>query len=132
LGEENAIVTLFDEIPKGDRRRTSVAIYGANQLVEMRRYDLAMEGSDAVQMIANFDMQSKTPQTTLPRPGQLGSAVRSALQDIEILAGGGDLAHARELADKVMAFDPSPETRALIQQRAERAGRPDFLANRRP
>jgi hypothetical protein len=127
LREESAIVELFDEIPKGDRRRVALAIYGSDQLVALKRYDVAMEATDPVRMMGNFEMQSKTLERVPLPPGEPNPAVRTALKNIEILLGIGDLVHARELAQKVLAFDSSSETRALVQQRAERAGQPNFL-----
>ncbi len=47
---------------------------------------------------------------------------------IEALAGAGDLANARKLAERVLAYDATEATRALIQQRIERAGQPELLA----
>ncbi len=55
-------------------------------------------------------------------------AISSAAQNIEVLAGAGDLAHARELAGRLLAFDGSEATRALLQKHLERAGRADLLS----
>jgi hypothetical protein len=53
--------------------------------------------------------------------------VHSAATDVELLAGDGDLAHARALARRLLAFDDSDETHALLLQRLSRAGHPDVL-----
>jgi hypothetical protein len=127
LGEEKEIVSLFDEVPKGDRRRVALAIYGAQQLVDAKRYDLAMEGPDPVQRLSTFEMMRNTPLAATSRNGQQSEVIRTSLQSIEILAGGGDLPHARELMDKLFSFDASPETRALVQQRLDRAGHPELM-----
>lgn len=56
------------------------------------------------------------------------STVSEAVIGAEVLAGAGDLASARELATKLLAFDPSEETRALLRKHLERAGQPELLA----
>jgi hypothetical protein len=46
---------------------------------------------------------------------------------LEALAGVGDLERARVLVEKMLAFDPVPETRALVQRHLERAGQAGLL-----
>lgn len=46
---------------------------------------------------------------------------------LEALAGVGDLERARVLGEKMLVFDPVPETRALVQRHLERAGQPGLL-----
>ncbi len=44
-----------------------------------------------------------------------------------MLAGAGDLTHARTLAERLLAYDNSPETTALLSQHLTRAGQVDLL-----
>jgi hypothetical protein len=55
------------------------------------------------------------------------AVVSDAAKSIEVLAGAGDLVHAREFAGKVLAFDGSAETRELLQRHLARAGQPGLL-----
>ena len=54
-------------------------------------------------------------------------AVALTAKNIELLAGSGDLPNARNLAERLLAYDHSEATRALIQKHAERAGQPGLL-----
>jgi hypothetical protein len=54
--------------------------------------------------------------------------VSTATKNIEVLAGAGDLEHARDLAAKLLSFDGSDETKALLKQHVERAGHPELAA----
>jgi hypothetical protein len=45
----------------------------------------------------------------------------------EAHAGTGDVARARQLAEKLMAYDDSRETGALLQTHLKRAGAPELL-----
>ncbi len=127
LNEKKALLGLFDEIPAGDRRRTTLAIYAREPLIEARRYAEAMEGHSFARMSASFETQAGMNALRASRDGVPSFFVQTTVKNIELLAGSGDLVHARELATRLLAVDNSPATRALIQQRAERAGQPELL-----
>ena len=61
------------------------------------------------------------------RKSQRNYLINSTAKNVEVLAGSGDLVHARALADRLLAFDSSPETKALLQQHATRAGQAGLL-----
>ena len=53
--------------------------------------------------------------------------INMAAENVEVLAGAGDIESARELLRKVLATDSTPETRALLAKHLSRAGRPELL-----
>ena len=53
--------------------------------------------------------------------------VKTTAKNIEVLAGAGDLTHAKALADRLLAYDGSDETKTALQQNLVRAGHPDLL-----
>ena len=66
----------------------------------------------------------------LARSGQSAEALTELLWCYdEGMVGTGDLEHARELGAKLLRFDGSEETRALLAARAARAGHPGFFSD---
>jgi hypothetical protein len=59
-------------------------------------------------------------------------AVTSTAKNIEVLAGAGDLANARKLAERLLAYDSTDQTKAVLQQALARAGQPELLAAPKP
>ncbi len=53
--------------------------------------------------------------------------ITSTARNIELRAGVGDLDHARSLAARLLTFDGSPDTKALLQQHVARAGQPALI-----
>lgn len=133
LGEEPAVLGLLDHLPPGDGRRTTVTIYASEQLMAARRYVEAMEGVSAGTLFSMFETKARMASTSAPKSdGSPSSLARSTARDVELLAGSGHVADARELAQRLLALDRSEGTRALIRRHAERAGQPDLLTNRAP
>lgn len=132
LKDELAMVTLYDAIPAGDARRKQVAIYAVEGLIAAKRYRDALVGRGYGSIASSFEMNSQPralPGATAEMAERMkGYAVTSAAKNIEVLAGAGDLTHARELAGRVLALDSSETTRALLQKHLERAGQPGLLA----
>lgn len=135
LQEPAALLSLFDEVPAGDRRRTILAIYASEQLIDARRYAEAMEGMSAGAMFSAFETKARRGSALQARggaEGEVSSLATSTAKDIELLAGSGDVANARELARRLLAVDPSENTKALVQKHAARAGQPDLLSTTPP
>jgi hypothetical protein len=139
LGDDQALVAVYDAIPPGDDRRKSVAIYAQPGLIAARRYNDALFGRPYSSMSSSFELQTQyfvapkavgVPEQSAPR--LKAHVVTSTATNIEILAGAGDLAHARELAARLLAVDNSQATRDLLQQHLERAGQPGLLAAPKP
>jgi RNA polymerase sigma factor (sigma-70 family) len=127
-------VALLDRLPPGDPRRRPLLNVTRDHLIELRRYREASEGRSYGSISSHFEIfiQERPLPADTPNPGQARIAARTAVvntvvKDIEMLAGSGDVIHARELARRLLAYDNSEATRALIQQHAARAGQPDVL-----
>ena len=132
LKDEHAMVALYDAIPEGDARRAKVAIFAAEGLIAARRYREVLTGRSYGSMSSSFEMNSRfnvMPGATPETAERMKSyALTSAAKNIEVLAGAGDLAHARELTGRVLELDNSEATRALLQAHLERAGQAGLLA----
>lgn len=135
LKDDHAMVAVFDEIPAGDARRTKVAIYGVEGLIADKRYGDALMGRPWPSMISGVETGFADLPTGLfsadaaerIRESRRSYAIKTAAKNIEVLAGAGDLAHARELVGRVLALDNSETTRALLLTHLERAGRTELL-----
>lgn len=123
IKDDHVMLALLDALPPGDPRRSTVAIYAFDELLDARRYQDALWGPGYGFMSAVLERgvaqggSSTMRQTTVEATGK----------NIEVLAGTGDLDHARDLAKRLLAFDGSDETRAMLQARLVRAGQPDLL-----
>lgn len=134
LEEERLTLEVFDQVPAGGRQKQVLAIYSSNLLVAERRYAEALLGSPYHSMSARFERDINEHPDSREDPGaeRLGASQRTrtitaTAEDIEVLAGAGQLDNARNLAERLLAYDNTPATRALIQQHAERAGQPHLL-----
>jgi hypothetical protein len=135
LGEEQAMVAMYDALPPHDARRRKVAIYAEPGFVAARRYRDALVGRPIATRSSSFVMPTRGygGSNSADQPQAFVETVRkhaitSAATNIEILAGAGELAHARTLAERLLAFDSSEATRTLLLQHLERAGQPGLLA----
>jgi RNA polymerase sigma factor (sigma-70 family) len=136
LHEDQNTLAAFDQLPVGDPRRQTMAIVVYDQLVNAQRYNDALLGRPYESMSAMFEMTMKErplpPTISNPemvRKTQRDHLINSTANGIEALAGSGDLVHAQSLAGRLLAYDSSPETRALLLQHLARAGQANLLAD---
>lgn len=134
LKQDQNTLAVFDQLPADDQRRQTLASSAYDQLVTAQRYGDALLGKSYAQISAQFEiMAAERPlPANIPNPEMLQKAqhdylISSTAKNVEVLAGAGDLEHARALAARVLAFDRSPEARTLLQQHAARAGQPELL-----
>ena len=139
LGETDQTLVAYDRLAPEDPRRRRLLLAGAFTLmVEARRYPDAIAAVPYERMVPWFERESRPPNVTNePYPDMTlkrhrRMLVGDAAKNVEVLAGAGDLAHAREFAGKVLAFDASSETRELLQKHAARAGQPGLLSTVTP
>lgn len=134
LKEDQNTLAVFDQLPAEDPRRQTLASAAYDLLVEAQRYNDALVGKPYENISAMFEMMRK--ERPLPanianpemiRKTQRDHLINSTAKSVEVLAGAGDLVHARALADRLLAFDGSSETKALVQQHATRAGQAGLL-----
>ena len=135
LGEDARTLRFYDELSAGDPRRERLGRLVYDQLLAARRYSEAAQVKSLAQTNVQFELNTR--ERPLPanirdpeglRRAHRQLAVRNAARHVEVLAGVGDLANAKALSARVLAYDNSPETKALLQQHAARAGRPELLA----
>jgi hypothetical protein len=116
-----------------------VAISAQPGFIAARRYGDALFGRPYSSMSSSFELQTQyfvapkavgMPEQSAPR--MKAHLVSTTATNIEILAGAGDLTHARELAARLLALDNSQATRDLLQKHLERAGQPGLLAAPKP
>lgn len=134
LKDDAANLALIDELLPGDPRRRTLAGASEQYLVERQRYKEAAEGRPYASVSSTFEMMIERSRSTdapaiSEKAKQEGRTflLNNTASNIEILVGIGDIEHARTLAERLLKFDGSAATKALIQQHAARAGRPDLL-----
>lgn len=134
LGENDRTIELYDRLPAGDSRRRGLASGAFESLVDSQRYTDAVEGRSYGSMSSTFEAMIQVRPETAALPN--ADAIRKAARDgtikgtamnIEVLAGAGDLEHARGMIERLLAYDGSDETRAAVQAHLERAGHADLL-----
>lgn len=123
LKDDASTLAMMDTFPPGDRRRKSLASSALEELVAQRRYEHAMEARTYDQMVQFFG-SLKSNATSDERKK---STVEYVAKYVEILAGAGQTTQAKEFAQQVLAFHPTPDTRAAIERHAARAGHGDLL-----
>jgi len=130
MKEEERTLAFYDSLPPNDNRRRLFGSFVAEQLIDARRYAEAAEFRTYSGMLAQIEKQE-----AMTRQGQIkgftparDTFLGSMGRNFEVLAGTGALNDVRSLAERLFAFDGSPETRAGVQQHLERAGQPVLLA----
>ena len=134
LNEKNRTLTAFDQLQSDDPRRKRLGSEVFDELTKRKSYRDAVEARPYAMMSSSFERSARDmpgiagmPNADKIREANRLSVVSSALKNIEVLAGAGELDDARKLAGQVLAFDGSEATRALLQKHLERAGKPDLL-----
>jgi RNA polymerase sigma factor (sigma-70 family) len=140
LKEDAQSLRIFDQLAPDDQRRRSLGLNVYDLLVDAGRYQDAAATRSFGEMSAQFErsIEERSLPVSITDPSRIQSiskaqrdyAVTNAVTSIEVLAGSGDLAHAQTLATRLLAYDGSAETKALLQQHLARAGHPDLLASR--
>jgi RNA polymerase sigma factor (sigma-70 family) len=126
LGEEERTLQAFDQLPAGDARRRAIAIYAHDPLIAARRYADVAEGKPYSLMSAGFESSIGYSPSAAASAAYRDHVVNSATQDIEVLAGIDDLAHARAMISRLLDYNNSESTRLAIKAHLERAGHPEL------
>jgi RNA polymerase sigma factor (sigma-70 family) len=130
LGENHKTLALFDSIPAGDERRHFLAYNVKDDLLNAQRYTELAEAQPYSRIARLFDTMSESiarRRTPTQSEAIKRDMAEMAAKDIEAFAGAGDVTHASELVNKLIALDNSTETRTLIQTHLTRAGHPELL-----
>lgn len=134
LGETARNLAAYDRLPADDPRRLGLMVRVYDQLIAAKRYTEAAAGRPYDQMVTLFvastvehPLPANMPNAEATRRAMRNAAIKSAAKNIEVLAGSGQLDNARAFAEKVLVYDNSVETKAIIQESAARAGHLDLL-----
>jgi RNA polymerase sigma factor (sigma-70 family) len=126
LNDDVRTFAAYDRLSFGDARRPQLGGAIFELLAETRRYADAAQGKPFEKMTRVFaEMSKEAAKGADTRLEDL--TIILAAKDIEVLAGAGDLAHARELATQVLTFRGSAATRLVLQRHLERAGQAGLL-----
>ncbi len=135
LGDDARSLALLDQFSPGDARRSRFERFLFQPLADRGRYADALRARPYADMIRQFenDIQRSPDLTGQPnaeylRQTMIRSTLRTALKNIEVLAGAGDLDHAKEHIARVLAVDGSTEFKTLLRPYLQRAGHPELLA----
>lgn len=135
LNEGNRTLQFYDQLPAKDPRKQIMGMMVYDDLATAQRYRDAVQAMPYKQMSMMFDALTEAPARSATNPNaapvsqkQRTETVESTAKYVEVLAGAGDLPHARELAARILAYDGSPEAQTILQEHAARAGHPELLS----
>jgi RNA polymerase sigma factor (sigma-70 family) len=134
LKENDRTLAALDPLPPGDPRRRGLGNVVFDQLVERGSYGDALRGKPYTAMNTAFEFgaRAKPSGPAMPNVGDVQQRFRAGFitmtaKNIEVLAGAGEAEDARTLAGRLLKFDGSEATRALVQKHLARAGQPGLL-----
>jgi RNA polymerase sigma factor (sigma-70 family) len=134
LDENARTLEVYDKLPPDDPRRAALLARTYDLLINLQRYTDAAQARSFSQMLTHFDMitRPRPLSSNFPNPERVQEASRrvgaaATAKNIEVLAGAGDIANARALIDKLLAYDSSEETQTLLKTHLARAGRPELF-----
>ncbi len=132
LGERGRSLEFYDTLAPANPARVFLSRQLVREFVALRRYADAALGWDARQSNRLFNTWSKAPASTSGHAGAADDVRSRLLQQLldnyEALVGSGSFPEAQNLAGQIGGADRSPETVALLQARAARAGHPELPA----
>jgi RNA polymerase sigma factor (sigma-70 family) len=135
LKEDARTLQLYDQLAPDDTRRRSMGSSIYELLTAASRYQDALQVRPYAMMSTLFEsnieerpVPANVSDPTGLRQVQHIYAVTSAAKSIEVLAGAGDLAHAKTLTERLLAYDGSDQTKAMLQNSLVRAGHPELLS----
>lgn len=129
LGEANKTWEFYNNTsPLDQPLRAGLASYLKDELLDAHRYSEFVAATPYLMMSGFFDIMASFALKPGADVDQRPFVTKATAQNIEALAGSGDVAHARELITKLLGFDHSPSTQAALQKAVTRAGHPELLA----
>lgn len=135
LDEVDRTLATFDRLSPGDERRAHLANPQVmSRLVEGQRYAEVLEVYPYGRMSSMLSTSMRMPNVT-GHPDPEGGlrryregVLQTSARNLEALLGAGDVKNAGVFAQQVLLFDDTPETRALLERHATRAGKAGFVA----
>ncbi|MEO6006110.1 MAG: sigma-70 family RNA polymerase sigma factor [Opitutus sp.] len=132
LNDDARTLAVYDHLAVDDPRRRNLGrVYLYDVFVTMQRYSDAVQTRPYESSVQTFTaMERNLSEHAFPADASASlrrNLVTTSAKSVEALAGSGDLQHAREFAARVLAFDGSTETRAILQAHVARAGHPELI-----
>jgi len=129
LGENDKSVDFFDRLPADSPARPLFGPYVFDQLLAEKRYQDAAAAQPFSRFKQMFDSMADFAQ---PQPDHgrrtMANYVRlTAANELEALAGAGDIDQARNLLDLMLKADNSEQTIAVLRRHLARAGHSELL-----
>lgn len=130
LKDDARNMQLYEQLESDDPRKPALGTMVYDELATSRRYREAVQAKPFSHMRDMFEAltDASDPNTARLRQSQRTEIVKTTAGYVEVLAGAGDLAHARELAARILAYDGSPEAQTILQEHAARAGHPELFS----
>lgn len=136
LKQEDTAIRIMDELAPDDTRRRLIALGMFNALVERHRYADALTGRSYSSMVTTFDASISRMAVRQGSPMEVQAArqqaIDSALVSFEVLAAAATPTQALTMAEKILAFESSPQIRERLQFAATKVGKPELLTSLRP
>ncbi|HWZ95936.1 MAG TPA: thioredoxin family protein [Opitutaceae bacterium] len=129
LKKDSKTLAFLDQLPVDDPRRKSLDLVLFSQLLAAKRYADAAKGQPYSEMKRSFVMSQQVESRFDPSRRQMfhDYQVRWLAEHIEVLAGSGQIAEAKELLTLALTYDHSDEAKVMIRQHLERAGHTELL-----
>jgi hypothetical protein len=127
LGDDARNLALYDQLPARSKARQILFDRVLDQLVAQRRYGDVLAVLDPLRAFSQEarlariqgGSNERGPEAAQQRGTRAFAVARGAIL-LEALAGTGRAAEARALVDAILAYDDTPETRALLKEHASR------------
>jgi len=129
IGEDAANLAFYDQLPAGSRPRAILGRYVFDQLVQAHRYPeaAAAQPFDQYKRLFETVMKHFDAHPEQKTRGISHYVAQSGGTELEVLAGAGDLDHARELLQILLKADGSEATMSALRNHLERAGQGELL-----
>lgn len=119
LGDSTGTVALYNQLPASDSRRQHIAAVGADVFTNSGAYTAVVSAKPFGTMLNDFDGDVRREGNTDQQGREY--VIRNTVKNIEALVGAGMTWESQVLVDKLVKFDNSQATKALINSHVNRA-----------
>lgn len=120
LEQEDRTIALYDSLSSADPMRKKLAAELFEPLVNAGRYQDAMVGTTYARIARSFDNRSAHDTGS---QAWRNLVVQKTLNEIEALAGIGNIEHAAELSKKLLSYSNDELTKEMLRRALARAGK---------
>jgi TonB family protein len=128
LDEDKVTLEAFDKLPAGSAARQALGHWVFDLLLSARRYDDAVASSPPGKFRAQFDMI----RGEMPNESMREYLIDAAANELEALAGAGNLDDARDLLKALLDYDHSDGTLSAVRAHLGRAGQASLMEDLSP